>query len=185
MLGFALALLPLAPNVATRWDFYSQNGICLPLPITRQEFGGQNYSFGVFVVLNFAVFLTIGLGQIVIYRAVQGSTRATNSANSNTSANNLKKEIIIARRLFIVVFSDFCCWFPVGVMGLMAKSGVPIPGVVNVWTAVFILPLNSALNPFLYTFSKWKQKREQEKEAERYRQFVKKFQIEQQMKLEH
>ena len=32
-------------------------------------------------------------------------------------------------------------------------SGTVIPGDVYAWTAVFILPLNSALNPFLYTLS--------------------------------
>ena len=55
-----------------------------------------------------------------------------------------------------------------GVMGLMANAGVPIPGDVNVWTAVFILPLNSALNTFLYTFSKWRQKREEIRDKKQY-----------------
>jgi len=35
----------------------------------------------------------------------------------------------------------------------MALSGTVIPGEIYAWTAVFILPVNSALNPFLYTFS--------------------------------
>ncbi|XP_077868861.1 uncharacterized protein LOC144359620 [Saccoglossus kowalevskii] len=39
-------------------------------------------------------------------------------------------------------------------MGLLALSDtVTIPGQVYAWTAVFILPLNSALNPLLYTIS--------------------------------
>nr|KAG5700061.1 hypothetical protein BaRGS_028298 [Batillaria attramentaria] len=59
----------------------------------------------------------------------------------------------IARRLFTIAFTDFLCWFPVGLMGLLASQGVPIPGVVNVWVAIFVLPLNSALNPFLYTLN--------------------------------
>ncbi|XP_076466145.1 uncharacterized protein LOC143297613 [Babylonia areolata] len=42
---------------------------------------------------------------------------------------NCRPELTIARRLFLVVFTDFCCWFPVGLMGLLASRGFPIPGV--------------------------------------------------------
>ena len=35
--------------------------------------------------------------------------------------------------------------------GLLALSGTEIGAEVYAWTAVFILPVNSALNPFLYT----------------------------------
>ena len=52
-----------------------------------------------------------------------------------------------------VVVSDFLCWFPIGVLGLMAAKGYSVPGQVNVAMAIFVLPLNSALNPFLYTLN--------------------------------
>ena len=35
----------------------------------------------------------------------------------------------------------------------MALTGTEISGDVYAWTAVFVLPINSALNPFLYTLS--------------------------------
>nr|KAG5705343.1 hypothetical protein BaRGS_011115 [Batillaria attramentaria] len=69
----------------------------------------------------------------------------------------------VARRLFLVVFTDFCCWFPVGLMGLLASRGTPIPGVLNVWTAIFVMPLNSAVNPFLYTLNTLRQRRTKRK----------------------
>ena len=174
-IGFVLAIVPLMP-AAKGWEFYQQNGICLPLPITRRDFEGQKYAFSVFVALNFVIFMIIGLGQVIIYHTVKSSASQVHSTSDKTI-----KEVTIARRLFVVVFSDFCCWFPVGVMGLMARSGVPISGDINVWTAVFILPLNSALNPFLYTFSKYKQKVEERREANRYKIFVKRFKIENQI----
>ena len=40
------------PTLQPHWMFYSQNSICLPLPITRRQFPGQQYSFGVFIVFN-------------------------------------------------------------------------------------------------------------------------------------
>ena len=36
---------------------------------------------------------------------------------------------------------------------MMALSGIPIPGEVYAWIVVFILPINSAINPILYTIS--------------------------------
>ena len=44
-------------------------------------------------------------------------------------------------------------------MGLMAARGVPIPSEVNVASAILVLPLNSALNPFLYNLSMFLEKR--------------------------
>ena len=35
----------------------------------------------------------------------------------------------------------------------MALNGHVIPGDVYAWTAVLILPINSAINPFLYTLT--------------------------------
>ena len=158
--GVVLALVPLLPS-ASHWHFYSQTGICLPLPITRRQFPGQGYAFAIFVVLNFALFLVIGCGQVLIFRAIR-------QAGAAAKTQRRQQQMTIARRLFVVVLTDFCCWFPVGVMGLLAAGGgTPISGEVNVWTAIFVLPLNSALNPFLYTLNaakeKWRKRREERK----------------------
>ena len=149
VLGLIIAAVPLISAL----EFYGETSICLPLPITRRDFSGQSYAFGVFIVFNFVLFLFIGTGQTLIYRAIKKAAKAA-------STRRRQQEMAIARRLFLVVFTDFCCWFPVGVMGLLAASDVAIPGEVNVWVAIFVLPLNSALNPFLYTLNgameKWR-----------------------------
>ena len=76
-----------------------------------------------------------------------------------TDTTRKSQDLVIARRLITVVVSNFVCWFPVSVMGLLVSAGVPITGEVNVAMAIFVLPLNSALNPFLYTFNMLKEKR--------------------------
>ena len=48
--------------------------------------------------------------------------------------------------------------------GIMASQGVPISSEVNVALAIFILPINSAINPFLYTVNALMEKRRQKKE---------------------
>ena len=59
----------------------------------------------------------------------------------------------MARRLISIVVSDFLCWFPIGLLGILSSTGLPVPGEVSVALAIFVLPLNSALNPYLYSFN--------------------------------
>ena len=156
--GVALAGAPLLPGISP-WRFYSQNGICLPLPITRSDhFQGQGYSFGVMIVFNFLLFLLIAGGQAVIYWTVQQSS-VEDSGSSKSS-----KDRAIAQRLVTVAVSDFLCWFPIGLLGLLASSGTRVSGEVNVAMAILVLPLNSALNPFLYTLNMVLERRRREKE---------------------
>ena len=51
------------------------------------------------------------------------------------------------------VLSFFVKYF-YNISGVLAMtSGIDIPGEIYAWTVVFLLPLNSALNPVLYTMS--------------------------------
>ena len=74
------------------------------------------------------------------------------------------RETTLARRLTAVVLSDFLCWFPVGLLGLLAFSDHRVPDEVNVAVVIFVLPVNSALNPFLYTVNVILEKRRKIKE---------------------
>nr|KAG5710532.1 hypothetical protein BaRGS_013178 [Batillaria attramentaria] len=144
--GLVLAAIPLLP-VTSHWEFYSQTGICIPLPIARNDFAGHTYSFSVVIVLNFVLFLVIAAGQVFIYWSIR--------TNSMTASDTTKtsKDLTIARRLITIAVSDFLCWFPIGLLGLLAANGVPVPGEVNVAVAIVVLPINSAFNPFLYTLN--------------------------------
>nr|KAG5687080.1 hypothetical protein BaRGS_017098 [Batillaria attramentaria] len=166
--GMTLGAFPLfQPD----WEFYGQNGICLPLPITQRSFKGQDYAFGVFIVLNFVLFLVIGAGQALIFYNIHSSAMATMKGHR-------KQDTVIARRLFLIVCTDFCCWFPIGLMGLLASSGIPIPGVVNVLAAVFVLPINSAINPFLYTINALLERRANKMEQKRIEKTMTRFHVE-------
>nr|KAG5698961.1 hypothetical protein BaRGS_024882 [Batillaria attramentaria] len=137
-----------------------------------RSFKGQDYAFGVFIVLNFVLFLVIGAGQALIFYNIHSSAMATMKGHR-------KEDTVIARRLFLIVCTDFCCWFPIGLMGLLASSGIPIPGVVNVLAAVFVLPINSAINPFLYTINALLERRAKKMEQKRMEKMMSRFQDEQ------
>nr|KAG5697422.1 hypothetical protein BaRGS_008848 [Batillaria attramentaria] len=145
--GFVLASVPLLP-VTSHWEFYSQTGICIPLPITRKDFPGHTYSFTIMIIFNFILFLLIAAGQVTIFWSVRANSMPMGDVSTSTS-----KDLTIARRLFTVVMSDFLCWFPIGLLGLLASNDVAVSGEVNVAMAIFVLPFNSVLNPFLYTLN--------------------------------
>ena len=157
--GLAFALAPLLAGM----DFYGQTGIGIPLPITRQEYGGQDFAFAVFILLNLILNLFVCAGQLMIYVTIRRTSAAAGSKNQD-------RDRVIARRPFLIVLTDFLCWFPIGLMGVLAKAGIPIPAIVNVWAAVFVLPLNSALNPFLYTLNsvleRWRAAREERRRGQ-------------------
>ena len=160
--GLVLAAVPLLP-FTDHWQFYSQTGICIPLPITKTLFPGKDYSFVVMIVVNFFLFILIALGQLLIFWSYHSQSKTAGSSGKRS------KDMAIARRLLIVAMSDFLCWFPIGLLGLMARYGFPVSGEVNVAMAIFILPFNSAANPFLYTFHMVREKRQKIRKAKKMR----------------
>ncbi|KAL8625854.1 hypothetical protein ACOMHN_012446 [Nucella lapillus] len=157
VLGVVVAGVPLLPWVS-HWELYSQTGVCIPLPVTRSTSPGHYYAFGVMIVFNFVLFMLIAVGQLAIYSSIHDNRMAVGGASRSSQDKD------IAKRLLVIVGSDFLCWFPVGVLGLLVSSGVAIPGEVNVALAIFVLPLNSALNPFLYTLNLIRERRNRARE---------------------
>lgn len=144
VVGISMATVPLLPPFR-QWELYSQKAVGVPLPITRLQFPGYDYAFAIFIVFNMAVFLLVAIGQVLIYLFVRLQKRPL------ISDARVRQDTIIAKRLMLVVITDCLCWFPITVMGLAARSGEPVPGEMYLVTTVFLLPINSAFNPFLYT----------------------------------
>ena len=142
----------------THWGLYSHTDICIPLPITRSSFAGHDYAFGVMIVLNMILFLAVAMGQAAIYTTIKTNTIAS------TDSSRKQQDLDIARRLFTIAATDFLCWFPVGLLGLLASTGTAVPGEVNVAMATLVMPLNSAMNPFLYTMNVVLERRRRAKE---------------------
>ncbi|XP_060074077.1 G-protein coupled receptor GRL101-like [Ylistrum balloti] len=155
IVSIILATIPIVASQSYfKGEFYSQSSVCLGLPLTAEQRPGTEYSFAVFVCLNSAVFTVIVVGQICIWKGMRESRRRI------SSSQNRERETAVARTLFFVVATDFCCWFPIGVMGVASKCGVEIPNGVYAWVMVFVLPINAAINPFLYTATAvWRKRR--------------------------
>ena len=158
--GISVAILPLLP-FAYDWVTFSNSGMCLGLPLKSDKLPGWQYTVTLFVGLNFVLFLLIGIGQGAIYKLIKDKanrTRKNLNPQSQLYQNQRIQEIAIAKQLSLVVMSNFVCWFPIIIMGLITLFGKDVGEAAFRWSAVVILPVNSALNPLLYTVPAIKKK---------------------------
>lgn len=145
---FVLTIIP-ATKISYFGDsFFGRSGVCLPFQMSDKKVAGWEYSLFIFLVLNLASFVVIFISYVSIFGVVKSSMDEMGK-NSTKSSN----EYDLAKKLVLIIATDFMCWVPIILIGFAALGGVQIPAVVSAWIAVFVLPLNSAMNPILYTFS--------------------------------
>ncbi|XP_054611903.1 relaxin receptor 2a [Dunckerocampus dactyliophorus] len=144
LLGFVIAAVPLM-NEDVFGNYYGRNGVCFPLHSDRQEKAtSKGYSTVIFLGLNAVAFLVI----VFCYSAMFFCIYKT-----GMNTGRLHREVAVANRFFFIVFSDALCWIPIIFVKLLSLLEVEIPGTISSWVVIFILPINSALNPILYTLT--------------------------------
>ncbi|KAI5624870.1 relaxin receptor 1 isoform X1, partial [Silurus asotus] len=148
ILGFIIAFLPLVCKGEFR-NFYGTNGVCFPLHSEQPETAGaQIYSIVIFLGLNLVAFLIIVLSYGSMFYNIQRTGTQTTKYS-----NHIKKELTVAKRFFSIVITDSLCWIPIFILKILSLMEVEIPGTISSWVVIFILPINSALNPILYTLT--------------------------------
>ncbi|KZC08539.1 Relaxin receptor 1 [Dufourea novaeangliae] len=143
IIGVTLALVPVIHwRSSTR--FYGVNGMCFPLHIDDPYSIGWEYSAFIFLGLNLTGLITIGY----VYAGMFVSIWKTRHACSLSVGDSE-----FALRFFLIVLTDAACWAPIIILKIRALLKYPIPADLHAWVVVFILPVNSAVNPLLYTFT--------------------------------
>ncbi|XP_077990597.1 G-protein coupled receptor GRL101-like, partial [Glandiceps talaboti] len=127
-------------------NYYGRSGVCLAFHITPDKPDGWQYSVFIFFLVNFINFLIILLSYVAMFIVASKTQQAVRN-------RDLKTESAMAKRITLIVMTDFFCWVPIILLGVASLGGAVIPPQVYAWVAVFVLPLNSALNPILYTLS--------------------------------
>uniref|UniRef100_A0A8D2DL44 G-protein coupled receptor 106 n=1 Tax=Sciurus vulgaris TaxID=55149 RepID=A0A8D2DL44_SCIVU len=146
--GFLIAVIPFW-NEDYFGNFYGKNGVCFPLYYDQTEdIGSRGYSLGIFLGVNLLAFLIIVFSYITMFCSIQKTALQTAEVR-----NHIGKEVALANRFFFIVFSDAICWIPVFVVKILSLLRVEIPGTITSWIVIFFLPVNSALNPILYTLT--------------------------------
>uniref|UniRef100_H2Y2E5 G-protein coupled receptors family 1 profile domain-containing protein n=2 Tax=Ciona intestinalis TaxID=7719 RepID=H2Y2E5_CIOIN len=94
------------------------------------------------MTFDLIAFLYILISYLVIYH----DARRSAAMNRNDDENR-----IMQARITRLVVTDFACWGPVCVMAFLNLLGVDMPDVAYAFAAIILLPINSALNPILYS----------------------------------
>lgn len=148
LFGIVMGMLPLVG--VNRYDLVA---VCLPFDTTS----GSALTYIVFLlVITGLAFVYIAISYGVIFYQVVLSPTKRKLVRSGGQSKQWKADLRMSLRMFILVITNFVCWFPIALVSLTAAFGVPLHGI-NVATAkvfvVFVFPVNACVNPFLYTLS--------------------------------
>lgn len=137
MLGGWIFCLLLATLPLVGVSSYQKVSICLPMD--TQSTAAQVYILSV-LVLNILAFFVICACYVKIYCAVHNPQYRSGSKDTN-----------IAKRMAILIFTDFLCMAPISFYAMSAVLDRPLITVSNSKILlVLFYPLNSCANPFLY-----------------------------------
>ncbi|XP_074658304.1 uncharacterized protein LOC141911221 [Tubulanus polymorphus] len=138
-----VSILPLSSSSYFGDNFYGTTGVCLPMNLLTIDVNGWHYSFAIFALFNAAILATIMTTYAQMYRLVSGSRSGSGRADPT--------ELVLARRSLVINLCNLFCWLPIIIVQFCAVFSVEIPNQVAAWLAVLFLPINSSLNPLLYT----------------------------------
>ncbi|XP_026470408.1 relaxin receptor 2-like [Ctenocephalides felis] len=126
--------------------FYGGNGVCLSIHIHDPYARGWEYSALLFIACNTLALAFITFSYAKMLRAIKLSSVSLRSTHA-------RHESAVARRFAIIVFTDCLCWLPIIIVKIIALCGSKVSENLYAWLAVLVLPVNSALNPVLYTLT--------------------------------
>ncbi|XP_027692551.1 relaxin receptor 1-like [Vombatus ursinus] len=147
LVGFTIAVVPFWSQ-GPFGNYYGSNGVCFPLHFdTPESTMAQHYSTAIFLGVNLIAFITM----VAAYSSMFHSVRVSRARSAEPGT--FSREVSIAKRFFFIVFTDALCWLPIFLLKLLSLLQLEIPGTITSWVVIFILPINSALNPVLYTIT--------------------------------
>lgn len=136
-----LCILPMV-NVSS----YERVSICLPFE--TKDTIDKVYVSSLLILTGIASFIILICYCILFYLVTCNRKHLLQKSMSG------REELKLAFRMSLLVLTDFACWAPIAFFGLTAAFQAPL---LNVHHAkilmVFIFPINSCLNPILYSFS--------------------------------
>ncbi len=118
------------------------------LPVPEEFKPAWYFSIAIFLGINLVCFFIIFVCYIAMFINVKLARKKIKKASTRDD------DIKLALKMAAIVGTDFICWVPVIVMGILSQTRTAvIPLEMYTWSVVFIIPINSSLNPYLYTIA--------------------------------
>ncbi|KAE8750306.1 hypothetical protein FOCC_FOCC002866 [Frankliniella occidentalis] len=119
--------------------------ICLPL---RSVLPRDRAYLGALLSFTAVAFLVICACYLRMYQAVRGGQDARAAMQRSDVT---RCAVQVAKRMTLLVLTDFACWAPIAFFGATALLGAPLIDVPRTKILlVFFYPLNACANPYLY-----------------------------------
>ena len=133
-----------------RVDFYGNDGVCLfKFFVTRDD---PQWIFTlVILVISIVCFIIVAAAYIYInistYRSSKSLTREAGPTAKTVNKRNRK----LQRKVATIILTDFLCWVPFVLICMLHFFEVMDASSQYGLFSIIILPLNSVINPFLYS----------------------------------
>ena len=122
-----------------------QNGVCLMFKLTSGLYPGWEYITFIFLLFNGLAFLFMLAMYSWMYWSQNKIRHESNRACSFSDR-------MLTRKFALIVLTDAICWLPFVGTAIMGLTNHKIDPQLHVWLALLILPVNSCLNPYLYSY---------------------------------
>ena len=126
------------------FGYYGQTSVCMARFYVVRGENGWEYSLGI-IIINFLAFVYIAVGYIIVFKKSFESQIKIKDVQRGTNRSTMQ------RRILRIIITDFLCWIPICIMAFMNFSGISVNDVAYDVSAGLLLPINSALNPLLYS----------------------------------
>ena len=135
-IAFLFAILPVADTISS----YSKASICLPVDASDTT---DHVYIAFLLFFTGAVCVFILVCYVILFIRVK----------KTTSSLTARQEFKIALKMAVLVATDFAIWLPIAVFGLAGTfGGNPFIRVEDSkYFLIFLFPLNSCINPVLYS----------------------------------
>ena len=133
------------PNsgLVRNFGYYGETSVCMPRFYVGLGDDSWEYTIAI-IMLNFASFVFIVVSYFIIYKHSSKSSAKLGNTTSDQQAAKLQ------RRIARIIATDFCCWIPICIMTYVRLIH-EFSDIVYQISAVLLLPINSAVNPFLFS----------------------------------
>ncbi|CAK8693025.1 unnamed protein product [Clavelina lepadiformis] len=136
-----------APKVKGYFGYYGSSGLCIPrFYRTTGDTSDINTLSSVVITFNFVAMVYIA----ACYTAVFKRTTKQRVGQSNSEAQQ-RRQRHTQRKITALILTDMCCWLPICIMTFLSMAGVSLEPAAYAASAVILLPINSSINPIIYT----------------------------------
>lgn len=126
------------------FSVYGKTSVCVPGLFRKMYEQGWGYCMAI-ILFNLTAFCVMIIMYILIIKATKESKQSVQSHA------DLDVESKLMKRVTAILITDFVCWTPIGITFFIYLFGSLTDPVAFAICSIVLLPINSALNPIIYS----------------------------------